>query len=200
LKREKPQVEGKKTWSNYYWFYYKPHIIFGLIFSLMIIVCTAQCASQVKPDCYVVFSTDSYIPDNILTLMTDEMEELIEDQNGDGEIKIQPINCTFNDFDTNGKNTARQQAMLQVQSKEVVLWFLDETALNIYYNSEDLDIYGTNPAFTEYDNHAIKIADTSLQKTLDEFELHEEIFIFCRKNEKGECNELGEKIALKLSD
>ncbi len=102
---------GKKTWKNYYWFYYKWHMLAALVLALTIVICTAQCVMKVDPDYYVLFYARNYYTDEALQEVTDELQKYSEDLNGDGKVKVMAVNCTFSDNDTQRINTVRQQAL-----------------------------------------------------------------------------------------
>lgn len=183
--KSKAEFQGKKTWENYYWYYYKWHyLIIGMIV-IAIIICTAQCVSKDNPDYYVLFSADRYITDTALTEVTTEMEKHSEDLNGDGKVTVQAINCTYASNDENPalKNSARQQAMLQLQSKETVIWILDDEATELYYGSDNIDIFGKSDIFSENDNHSIPVSSTCLYEILKENGIEGELQIFCRKEQ-----------------
>ena len=186
--KSKAEFQGKKTWENYYWYYYKWHyLIIGMIV-IAIIICTAQCAAKENPDYYVLFSADRYITDNALTEVTTEMEKHSEDLNGDGKVTVQAINCTYASNDENPalKNSARQQAMLQLQSKETVIWILDDEATELYYGSDNIDIFGKSDIFSENNNHSLPVSSTCLYEILKENGLEEKLQIFCRKEQDSD--------------
>lgn len=183
--KSQAEFKGKKTWENYYWYYYKWHyLIIGMIV-IAIIICTAQCVSKDNPDYYVLFSADRYITDTALTEVTTEMEKHSEDLNGDGKVTVQAINCTYaaNGENPALKNSARQQAMLQLQSKETVIWILDDEAAELYYGSDNIDIFGKSDVFSGNDNHSVPISSTCLYEIFKENGMEEELQIFCRKGQ-----------------
>ena len=189
---------GTRNWANYYWFYYKWHIIIGLVMIIGIVICTVQCANKVDPDYYMVLFSDTFVSDEDLGGVTDKFAEFAIDKNEDGEIRIQGINCTYPKSDTSGlKSTANQKGVLQVANDDTPLWLLDEKGIMIYYSSQEIDIFAKWEKFDEYDSHAINIKNTTIYKDIKEFlPENEEYYLFCKKtaNDNPNCNEYGLKI------
>lgn len=189
---------GTKNWVNYYWFYYKWHIIIiGMLISA-ITICTIQCASRVQPDYYVVFYSDSYVLDEGLDIMASEIGKSYDDRNEDDKLKIQAVNCTFSDdAGTQMRANANQKAVLQVQSSEACIWVLDEEGAKIYYESGDLDIFAKDERLPDYNNFAINIKDTTIYDNVKEIIPEgEEYFIFFRRtaNDDYRCVENTRKV------
>ena len=69
--KDREHYDGTKDWKNYYWYYYKWHMLGGLFLALVIAICTTQCAMKDEPDSYVVFYSDIYVMDQVLDEITD---------------------------------------------------------------------------------------------------------------------------------
>lgn len=180
---EKQQAAGKKTWKNYYWFYYKWHMLAAIVLIATIVICTAQCAMKVDPDYYVLFYCDTYYDDQALAEVTAELEKYSTDINGDGKVKVVAVNCTYSPSDTQLMNQARQQAILQMTTDNTDFWVLNKSGAELYYETEKIDIFATYEPFDEYDSHATAAKNLKAFEKIDTFG-ENDFYVFCRK-EKG---------------
>ncbi len=199
MKKEKNVQEGKKTWSNYYWYYYKWHMAFIIMIIIAIVICTVQCANKKEPDYYIVFYSDSYADSELLDKLANKAEKFATDRNEDGEVYIQALNCSFYPSDPNLRLTANQQANAQIQNKEAVIWILDDAGIEQFYSEHNLDIFGTSDSLPDYDSHALYAKDSKLSGIIEKVGNDEEYYIFFRyRNGADEYNEMGEKIITSL--
>ncbi len=200
-RQDKEHYDGTRDWKNYYWYYYKWHILGSLALILIIAICTAQCMMKVNPDYYVLFYSDTYISDQALAEVTDSLEEISDDLNGDGKVKVQAINCSFTEDDNpNIRLSAHQQATMQMQTTDACIWVLDEQGVDLYYHNQDIDLFAEHSAFNENDKHSINA------KKLDSFKLLDkaakgriEFQVFLRKDANGKTSEVGKEIIDKLT-
>lgn len=197
--KDAPNETGKKTWKNYYWFYYKWHMLAALVLALTIVICTAQCVMKVDPDYYVLFYAQNYYTDEALQEVTDELQKYSEDLNGDGKVKVMAVNCTFSNNDTQRINTVRQQALLQMTTDNTCFWVMDISGVELYYNNDDIDIFAKPTGFSQYDSHAenaecLKVFD--IMKKLND---DSEFYVFCRKSKTGtEPNKIAADVLQKI--
>ncbi len=195
---EQTTETGKKTWKNYYWYYYKWHIFIALALVVTIVICTAQCMAKVDPDCYVLFYADKYYADEILTEVTDEIAKYATDVNGDGKISIMPVNCTFAERNTERRNLARQQAILQMTTDNTSFWVLDASGVSLYYENEGIDIFAVDDSFNCYDNHAVRAKNLEGFKKIESYE-GREFYVFARKGkDKTSPNKIATDILEKI--
>lgn len=192
--------KGKKTWSNYYWFYYKWHIFFIALFGLAIIICTAQCAARVTPDCYVLFNSNIFISDQELNSTADELEKYIDDINGDGKIEITAINCTYPKGNETRKAQVNQQAVLQMQSDNTHIWVVDEKGIELYLQNDDIDIFASYKCFDSYNKMALSVENIPALKWLNENNQGNKFYILARKDKSGEITDVSKKIISNIAD
>ncbi len=195
MKKEKVTPEGKKTWSNYYWFYYKWHMAFVLMLIIAIVICSVQCAAKKDPDYYLVFYSDSYTDSQLLEKAANATEKYADDRNEDGEVYIQAINCSYNPNDPSLRLTANQQANAQIQSERAVIWVLDDVGVGQYYEEHGLDIFGKSEALSSHDSHSLLIDDSELSELFNKAGYEEDYYIFYRlRDGADEYNKVGKKI------
>ncbi len=197
--KDAPNETGKKTWKNYYWFYYKWHMLAALVLALTIVICTAQCVMKVDPDYYVLFYAQNYYTDEALQEVTDELQKYSEDLNGDGKVKVMAVNCTFSNNDTQRINTVRQQALLQMTTDNTCFWVMDKSGVELYYNNDDIDIFAKPTGFSQYDSHAENaecLKGFDIMKKLND---DSEFYVFCRKSKTGtEPNKIAADVLQKI--
>lgn len=197
--KDAPNETGKKTWKNYYWFYYKWHMLAALVLALTIVICTAQCVMKVDPDYYVLFYARNYYTDEALQEVTDELQKYSEDLNGDGKVKVMAVNCTFSNNDTQRINTVRQQALLQMTTDNTCFWVMDISGVELYYNNDDIDIFAKPTGFSQYDSHAENaecLKGFDIMKKLND---DSEFYVFCRKSKTGtEPNKIAADVLQKI--
>lgn len=197
--KDAPNETGKKTWKNYYWFYYKWHMLAALVLVLTIVICTAQCVMKVDPDYYVLFYAQNYYTDEALQEVTDELQKYSEDLNGDGNVKVMAVNCTFSNNDTQRINTVRQQALLQMTTDNTCFWVMDKSGVELYYNNDDIDIFAKPTGFSQYDSHAENaecLKGFDIMKKLND---DSEFYVFCRKSKTGtEPNKIAADVLQKI--
>ncbi len=197
--KDTPNETGKKTWKNYYWFYYKWHMLAALVLVLTIVICTAQCVMKVDPDYYVLFYARNYYTDEALQEVTDELQKYSEDLNGDGKVKVMAVNCTFSDNDTQRINTVRQQALLQMTTDNTCFWVMDKSGVELYYNNDDIDIFAKPTGFSQYDSHAENADRFKGFDIMKKLNGDSEFYVFCRKSKTGtEPNKIAADVLQKI--
>lgn len=193
--KDREHYDGTKDWKNYYWFYYKWHILGALFLAATIIICTAQCAMKVEPDYYVLFYSDTYIMDQVLDEVTDKLSKTSEDVNGDGKVHVQAINCSFSPVDSMSKTAAHQRAVLQMQETDACIWVLDDAGVETYYSAENIDLFAQLDSFAEHDKHAANAEELKGFDILaDAAGKDRDFYVFCRKDKNGKTSEIGEKV------
>lgn len=178
-------VAGKKTWKNYYWFYYKWHIFFALFFGIGIAICITQCATKVKPDSYILFNSNIFISDQQLNETADNVEKYIVDINGDDKVELIAINCTYPKGNQTRMAQVNQLAVLQMQSEDTNIWIVDEKGIELYLQNPDIDIFATYDSFDLYDNKAISISKIESLKWLNDNSEGNKYYLIARKGKDG---------------
>ena len=193
---ERKDFEGRKTWSNYYWFYYKWHIVAIIFFMITIIICTTQCSSKVETDYYVLFYSDKYYMDEYLGDICDGINEYGEDLTGDGEVRVTAVNCTYNISDTNSYNVTHQKALTQMQPDTANIWVLNEVGAKLYYADEKIDLFAKDERLDLYDNHAINAKQLKGISKISNND--EDFYVFFKKDKNGKINSDTDKLLKKL--
>ena len=109
----------KNVWYHDKW------VIMGIIAVLALITfMCVECAKKEKYDLEAVTYAYSYIMDDQLKVIVEELEKYCEDIDGNGEVNIMSVNCSY------AKNTASGASMQYTSSTKVqALLAADEQAL-----------------------------------------------------------------------
>lgn len=84
----------KEKWNNF-WFQYKWHVIAITAITVVLAVLITQCATRTKYDLEVVYFTYTAVLDEQTQAVADYIKQYASDTNGDGEINVQIINCSY---------------------------------------------------------------------------------------------------------
>lgn len=76
----------KKKWSNF-WYYHKWHAVV-LVIAAALVAYVAHDAFRPRPDYEIGLITSSVYPDEVISLLEDEIARYGEDQNGDGRVLV----------------------------------------------------------------------------------------------------------------
>ena len=180
-----PVETGKKTWKNYYWFYYKWHIFFTLFFGIAIAICVTQCATKVDPDCYILFNSNIFISDQQLNETADDLEQYIDDINGDEKVELIAINCTYPKGNQTRMTQVNQLAVLQMQSEDTHIWIVDKKGIELYLQNPDIDIFATYDNFDLFDKRAVTVSKIKSLNWLNDNSEGNEYYLLARKDKEG---------------
>ncbi|MBR7071243.1 MAG: hypothetical protein IKI29_03670 [Clostridia bacterium] len=124
-----PKTPGEKA-ANF-WFHYKWVVIAGLITAVILAVLVAQCAGRVDYDLKVVLSCRTPLMDAETNKITAYLEPFCTDTNGDGEVHLQVVNCSYSETDGNTQYqytmATRVQAILAADA-DALLFLTDQPA------------------------------------------------------------------------
>ncbi len=160
-----------------FWYQYKIHIIAIVFLVSIITICVAQCSSRPHYDMKMVYFTYTPVLDEQLNLVEDYFEEYATDMNGDGEVLVNVINCSFSNSNSNTqyKNSIlmKMQSMI-VAEYDTMLYITDEESIKYFDGlSSDVDMF---------EDKAQPLGEDFYQKTvLNEKELPEGLGISCRR-------------------
>ena len=160
-----------------FWFQYKWHTIAIAFITVVLAVLIAQCASRVEPDFSIVYFSYTPIMDDQLKHVTEYFEKFASDLNGDGEVNVQVVNCSFSNNGTNQyKSTilTKLQAIL-VSDQKALLFITDKDSIG-YFSNLDSELFEEEP---------IALGEDFYSKTeTEEFgKLTEGLQISCRRVE-----------------
>lgn len=91
-----------------FWYHYKIHTFLALFLCFVMAVGITQCASREDYDAKVVLYTNGYYFDGHTLALSEYMSQYFTDINGDGEVKVQIIDCSYTTdgtFDSEYTNT-----------------------------------------------------------------------------------------------
>lgn len=181
-----------KEKAKNFWFYYKWHIIASAFIAAVLSIVIAQCASKEKFDAQIVlFTHDTY-----LETQTSEMEKYFEhfcsDINGDGNVNIGVVNCSYSKIDIsnpdyNNAMATKLQSILIAQ-RDIVLFIVDDETFN-YMNA----IPDEFPLFIE-EKANLKEDFYSVCDIYEGAPLPEGLMLVCRNYPEGTVT--SEKVAL----
>lgn len=87
----------KKKWEHL-WLYYKWYMIGGAAVLVLLVNFWVQKRQTPKPDYYVSIVTGSYVPEEARDKMVAQLETVLDDRNGDGNVVV-----TVNLYQYNGR-------------------------------------------------------------------------------------------------
>lgn len=103
----------KEKWNNF-WFQYKWHVIAITAITVVLAVLITQCATRTKYDLEVVYFTYTAVLDEQTQAVADYIKQFASDTNGDGEINVQIINCSYSN--SSGDTQYRYTMMTKLQA------------------------------------------------------------------------------------
>ena len=118
----------KEKWDNF-WFQYKWYVVAITAVTVVLAVLITQCATRTKYDMEVVYFTYTAALDEQTNAVAKYIAGYAQDVNGDGEINIQVVNCSFNG--KSGDTQYRYTMMTKLQAmiagdQNAMLFITDE--------------------------------------------------------------------------
>ena len=116
----KVRPKGFKEWVENYWYHYKWPTIIVCVLALSLTVSIAQCTARPSYDYNVViaFQSVELAPAQITAFET-ELSKYGTDQNGDGQVLVRVIDCSFNkDATYYGMALSKRQKLQTVLTSE----------------------------------------------------------------------------------
>lgn len=155
-----PKTFGEKLKN--FWFHYKLQTIGILALALVLGIGISQCVARPDYDAKVIIYTNSYFTPSGLTVFEDYIKQYTSDVNGDGEINVQVIDCSYNkdgtyDNDYVNSLASKLQALIATDG-EVQLFITDDIKREQLENiSENIEHFFVDSA--PVDDSIFKIAD-----------------------------------------
>ena len=167
----------KEKWDNF-WFQYKWYVIAITAITVVVAVMVAQCATRTAYDYEVVLFSYTSVLDEQADKIADYIEKYAEDMNGDGEVNVQILNCSFTDSASNTQYRYTMMTKLQstiAADRNAMLYITDEDAY------EYLDQISDGESFLE--DEPYKLGSDFYEATADDEwgELPEGLTISCRR-------------------
>ena len=124
--KEETVLTFEQKFQNF-WYYNKWFVLIGIFLVIMLSITISQCATREKFDYQIVlYSYDTYMPAETEVLKR-ELAAFGEDLNGDGEVKVQIIDCSFGKDETaDSKGAKRQKLTALLASNDDALIFIVE--------------------------------------------------------------------------
>ena len=137
----------KEKMANF-WFQYKWHVIAIAALTIFMTVMIVQCASRVKYDLEVVYFTYHAVLDEQTGGIAAYIEQFANDLNGDGEVHVQVVNCSYekgqNDTQYAYTMMTKLQAMLAAD-ENALLFITDEESYAYLAGLSDTEIFEGEP-------------------------------------------------------
>lgn len=122
--------------SENFWYHYKVHVFLISFVVLFMSIGIWQCAKKPKYDAQIVLRTNCYYTDRQIELVENYLLPYFTDINGDGEVKIQVVDCSYNTdgtFDSQYVTGLAQKLQAYVSSEpSVQLYLFDERTLQMF--------------------------------------------------------------------
>ena len=134
-----------------FWFHYKIHTLLVAFFTIVFAVGITQCSKQEHYDGRVMLYVDHVCADAEAKIYEDYLTPFFTDTNGDGEIKVQIINCAYTtegSFDMNYTSALASKLQSIISSEpDVQLFIVDPKKLDQLNNiSEEVDEFFVDTA------------------------------------------------------
>lgn len=138
----------KEKWNNF-WYQYKWYVVAITAIVAVLSVLTVQCATRTKYDLEVVYFTYNAVLDEQTAAVADYIKQYAKDINGDGEVNVQVINCSYSKAsgDTQYQYTMMSKLQAIIAGDQNALLFITDEASYKYLNeiSKDTDIFEDEP-------------------------------------------------------
>lgn len=183
----------KEKWDNF-WFQYKWYVVAITAVTVVLAVLITQCATRTKYDMEVVYFTYTAALDEQTNAVAKYIAGYAEDVNGDGEINIQVVNCSFNG--KSGDTQYRYTMMTKLQAmiagdQNAMLFITDEDSYKYladlsngdglfdgepfmlgeeFYKATETDSYGKLPEGLRI--ACRRVSDTVLESKKGSFDAH----------------------------
>lgn len=141
---EKKPMTRKEKLANF-WFYHKWALIAGVAFALVLAVTVRQCATRPKADLTVVLYSNEIVADQNADLLQEYFETLCPDFNGDGQVRVTIINCTYETGVSTGEYQLAKMQKLQSEigfDSEAMLYLTNQEGYDYVDSISDADVLG----------------------------------------------------------
>lgn len=125
-----------EKWENF-WYYYKWHTIIAVFLAVTLIIATAQCAEREKFDSeFVLFSYNTFTAAEMDAIEAG-IEKHYPDLNGDGEVNVQLIDCSYSDKELSDQQSAKKQKLTAVLAShnDALVFIVDDESFKFLEES-----------------------------------------------------------------
>lgn len=156
-------MPGVKSKLENFWYYYKVHTMVALAMVVIIAIGVSQCASVEKYDYSVVLYMSKSISEDVTDVIADQLAAYGTDQNGDGKVTVEIINCSYGDDDTARMNQiGKLQARLTMAQS--ILFIVDD---DCYTTLNDQGLFA-DAGLPDKDGTALDLSNTALNAAVTE--------------------------------
>lgn len=111
----KPKTLGEKI--SHFLYYYWRTLLIGALCLLVFFIATASCFNKKKVDLKILIYDNRILADMYVPAIEDYFAQFAKDSNGDGEVLVQVINCTYQ----TGASTAQYQNTMMQRLQSVIV-------------------------------------------------------------------------------
>lgn len=155
--------KGFKAWCANYWYHYKYHTIVALVLLITAAITIAQCSTRTKYDYEIVVATETvFLTGGQLDSVKEQLEKYGDDLNGDGEVNVLLIDCTFNKKESDYESYNAKQQKLQtllMNDTDVMLFITDPQRLE-WINALGKTDFIANTGLPHHDGKAYILNNT----------------------------------------
>lgn len=179
----------RKRLQNY-WYYYKVHTIIGLLVAALLAILVSQCAHRQSPDYTVVLYMRKELSEDMTDAMAAELEKFGTDRNGDGQVVVEIVNCSY---DGDGSQDVIMGSIGKMQAQlalpDAPLMITDK------YTFADLDeqgVFATRDDLPDQDGKALSLQGTPLYEAVNSVRanyLVNELYLSIRDLEDSELKD-----------
>ena len=128
-----------RAWWEYFWEYYKWHVIITVVAVLITAVTIVQCATRKEHDFVLVYSGYMHLDDTSRDVLDEAAKMYAVDADGDGEIMthIVPIEFTNIDGNEDFDMTLQQKLDISLMDDCTFIYIMDETLAERYMSRKD---------------------------------------------------------------
>ncbi len=144
---EAPELTPSEKVKNF-WDYHKWHVIGTILAIFLVAFSVSECVNRVKPDVNVVLFSYTGMVSEQVELLTDYMESVCGDVNGDGQFYVGIIDCSYNNKSEDKQYeytvlnklqatlAADTEALLFVTDKESYQYFLADDSMKGLFTAD----------------------------------------------------------------
>lgn len=160
----KVRPKGFRAILENFWYYYKYHTLITLFALVAVSVMVAQCATKTDYDYKIILaaSTAELAPAQI-TALCDELAAYGEDLNGDGEVNVTLIDCSFSDEKSTYQTVMAKRQKLQsvLMNEEEALLIISDRACFEWIDEISENGFMEDLGLSESDGRCFALDDTA---------------------------------------
>ena len=137
----------KEKFANFL-YHYKWYTIAIILIIATITFCTAQCVMKPDFDYRIVYFSKDYATDAHTIAIAEYFEKISEDLDGNGEVNIQVINCSYVGDGSYTQQRSTMMSKLQsiiVSEETALLYITDKVSLNFFNSMAEGGFFESEP-------------------------------------------------------